>query len=38
MSQAEIVQLAADFFAGKQVSALTPTEAVIEEEEEKDDE
>jgi hypothetical protein len=38
MSQAEIVQLVADFFAGKQVSALTPTEAVIEEEEEKDDE
>lgn len=38
MSPEKIVQLIADFFAGKAVPVLTPAEAVIEEEEEKDDE
>jgi hypothetical protein len=38
MSPENIVQLLADFFAGKAVPVLTPVEAIIEEEEEKDDE
>lgn len=38
MSPEMIVQLIADFFAGKAVPVLTPIEAIIEEEEEKDDE
>ncbi len=37
MSQDTIVKLVGDFFAGKDVPILSPVEAVIEEEEEKDD-
>jgi hypothetical protein len=38
MSKEKIVELIADFFAGKKVPVLTPAEAVVGEEEEKEDE
>lgn len=38
MSEGKIVKLVSDFFAGKKVPVLSPTEAVINEEEEKEQE
>jgi len=37
MDQEKVLKLIADFFAGKKVPVLSPEQAVIEEEEEKDD-
>lgn len=36
MSEGKIVNLVADFFAGKKVAVLTPAEAVVEEETEEE--
>jgi hypothetical protein len=38
MTENKILQLVSDFFEGKDVKVLTPIEAVIEEEEDKEDE